>query len=384
MRAVDSSCGHRLLRLTEKRIDIRWRDLDAPRPREPGRVPDVRRGDRRRLVPGGARARRRRGLGLRRRPARDRLPQRAPARRRAGRRQRQRLVRLGTSSVTRRPRAARGIGRPRRRPRPSPCSPSGIREARTARPIIDDERAQLEAGMSFNGTSIQNRSTSRASARGRSRRGVGGAGARRSSIRERSTTSQAGPAARRRCAPTARPSSAGGIRPRMLTGNTERDLSVDVLGTRSPAPFLLAPVGVLSIAHAEGELAAARAAAALRIPFMPLDRRLVIDRGHRRRRWATRRAGSSSTGSTTARSSPASSRGPSAAGFSAIVVTLDTPILGWRPRDLRNAYLPFITRPGLRAVLQRPRLPREAREAAGGGHARRRPRRCSRRSRISP
>ena len=31
-----------------------------------------------------------------------------------------------------------------------------------------------------------------------------------------------------------------------------------------------------------------------------------------------------------------------AAGFSAIVVTLDTPILGWRPRDLRRAYLPFI------------------------------------------
>src|SRR4029079_5224127 len=56
-------------------------------------------------------------------------------------------------------------------------------------------------------------------------------------------------------------------RPRMLTGNVERDLEVDVLGTKSPAPFLLAPIGVLSIAHPEGELAAARAAAALRIPF---------------------------------------------------------------------------------------------------------------------
>jgi lactate 2-monooxygenase len=30
-----------------------------------------------------------------------------------------------------------------------------------------------------------------------------------------------------------------------------------------------------------------------------------------------------------------------AAGYGAIVVTLDTLILGWRPRDLRNAYLPF-------------------------------------------
>src|SRR5215210_7447844 len=35
--------------------------------------------------------------------------------------------------------------------------------------------------------------------------------------------------------------------PRMLRGNRERDLAVDVLGTSSAAPFLLAPVGVLSI-----------------------------------------------------------------------------------------------------------------------------------------
>src|SRR5437879_224629 len=51
------------------------------------------------------------------------------------------------------------------------------------------------------------------------------------------------------------------IWPRMLAGNTTRDLSVDVLGTRSPAPFLLAPVGVLSIAHEEAEVGVGRAAA---------------------------------------------------------------------------------------------------------------------------
>src|ERR687895_296767 len=44
------------------------------------------------------------------------------------------------------------------------------------------------------------------------------------------------------------------LRPRMLTGNSERDLSVEVLGLRSPAPFLLGPVGVLSIVHPEAEL----------------------------------------------------------------------------------------------------------------------------------
>ena len=58
------------------------------------------------------------------------------------------------------------------------------------------------------------------------------------------------------------------IRPRMLTGNAQRDLSVEVLGTRSPAPFLLAPIGVLSIAHPDGELAVARAAASSGVPMV--------------------------------------------------------------------------------------------------------------------
>ena len=43
------------------------------------------------------------------------------------------------------------------------------------------------------------------------------------------------------------------LRPRMLTGNAQRDLSVEVLGLRSPAPFFLAPIGVLEIVHPEGE-----------------------------------------------------------------------------------------------------------------------------------
>jgi isopentenyl diphosphate isomerase/L-lactate dehydrogenase-like FMN-dependent dehydrogenase len=130
------------------------------------------------------------------------------------------------------------------------------------------------------------------------------------------------------------------LRPHMLAGNTQRDLSVDVLGTPSPFPFFLAPVGVLSIAHPDGELAAARAAAALRVPFILSsaashsieeiadamgaaprwfqlywvnDREVVESLVHR----------------------------AEVSGYAAIVVTLDTLVLGWRPRDLRNAYLPF-------------------------------------------
>src|ERR1700675_988099 len=58
------------------------------------------------------------------------------------------------------------------------------------------------------------------------------------------------------------------IRPRMLTGNLQRDISVDVLGQHSPAPFFFAPLGVLSIASEEGELGVARAAASSRVPMV--------------------------------------------------------------------------------------------------------------------
>src|SRR5260370_24544230 len=56
------------------------------------------------------------------------------------------------------------------------------------------------------------------------------------------------------------------LRPAMLAGNQQRDLRVSVLGTSSPAPFLLAPVGVLSAARTDGDTAVARSAAASGIP----------------------------------------------------------------------------------------------------------------------
>src|SRR3954453_18119221 len=58
------------------------------------------------------------------------------------------------------------------------------------------------------------------------------------------------------------------IVPRMLRDVAARDLRTTVLGTAMPAPVLLAPVGVQSIIHPEGELASARAAAALSIPYV--------------------------------------------------------------------------------------------------------------------
>jgi lactate 2-monooxygenase len=131
------------------------------------------------------------------------------------------------------------------------------------------------------------------------------------------------------------------LRPRMLAGNVERDLTVDVLGTSSAAPFLLAPVGVLSIAHAEAEVGAGRGAAATGVPFVLSSAatstiEAVAEAMDDAPRWFQlywindREVAASFV------------RRAEASGYSAIVVTLDTPALAWRPRDLRNAYLPFL------------------------------------------
>jgi lactate 2-monooxygenase len=130
------------------------------------------------------------------------------------------------------------------------------------------------------------------------------------------------------------------LRPRMLGGHAQRELSVEVLGTPSPFPFFLAPVGVLSIAHADGELAPARAAAAARVPFI-----LSTAASHSIEEIAEAMGDAPRWFQlywVSDRDVVASLVGRAeASGYAAIVVTLDTLVLGWRPRDLRNAYLPF-------------------------------------------
>jgi lactate 2-monooxygenase len=131
------------------------------------------------------------------------------------------------------------------------------------------------------------------------------------------------------------------LRPRMLSGNVKRDLSVEVLGTRSAAPFLLAPIGVLGIVHPDAELAVARAAAATGVPIVLSSAasssiEQVAEASGESPRWfqlywvSDRKICESFV------------RRAEAAGYGAIVVTLDTLVLGWRPRDLKNTYLPFL------------------------------------------
>ncbi len=131
------------------------------------------------------------------------------------------------------------------------------------------------------------------------------------------------------------------LRPRMLAGNVLRDLSVDVLGLHSPSPFFLGPVGVLSIAHSEKEVGAARGAATAGAPFVLSSaasssiEEVAEAMGDAPRwfqlYWINDREVAASF-----------VRRAEAAGYGAIVVTLDTPMLAWRPRDLRQAYLPFL------------------------------------------
>jgi lactate 2-monooxygenase len=129
------------------------------------------------------------------------------------------------------------------------------------------------------------------------------------------------------------------IRPRMLTGNATRDISVEVLGMRSPAPFFLAPVGVLSIAHEEAEVGVGIASASSGVPMLlssaathSLEDVAATDAPRWfQLYWVNDREICASF-----------VRRAEQAGYGAIVVTLDTLTLGWRPRDLRAAYLPFL------------------------------------------
>ncbi|MDN3359352.1 lactate 2-monooxygenase [Actinomadura sp. DC4] len=127
--------------------------------------------------------------------------------------------------------------------------------------------------------------------------------------------------------------------PRMLRGSSGCDLSATVLGQTLSVPVLLGPVGVLRQLHPEGELAVARAAESMGVTmvlstaashtmeevaevggprwyqlYWPNDRDLAVSFLDRAK----------------------------TAGYSALVVTLDTFMLAWRPHDLDNAYLPFL------------------------------------------
>jgi lactate 2-monooxygenase len=143
------------------------------------------------------------------------------------------------------------------------------------------------------------------------------------------------------------------IVPRVLRDLSERDLSAELLGTRILAPVMLAPIGVQTLVHSDGELASARAAAEVGVPLI------------------------TSTASATSMEDIAEANGDSprwyqlywpnddaitaslveraeSAGYGAIVVTVDNYVPGWKPRDLQQAYLPFLEGIGIAQYLSDP------------------------------
>jgi lactate 2-monooxygenase len=143
------------------------------------------------------------------------------------------------------------------------------------------------------------------------------------------------------------------IVPRVLTNVSTASFASTVLGTKLAVPFMLAPVGVLAIAHPDGELAVARAAAAAGVPMIlstaastPMED--VAAANGDGQRWYQLYWPSD-------RTLAASLLGRAqAAGFSVLVVTLDTRALAWRPRDLDNGFLPFLHGIGVQNYLTDP------------------------------
>ena len=135
------------------------------------------------------------------------------------------------------------------------------------------------------------------------------------------------------------------IVPRMLRDVSQRDLSVTVLNTRMPAPVALAPVGVQSILHPDAELAVARAAAALGLTMtlstvssFSMEEVAAAGAGPKwfQLYWPRSRELAASLIGRAER-----------AGFEAIVLTVDSFLPGWKPRDLQGAWQPFLDGTGI-------------------------------------
>ena len=136
------------------------------------------------------------------------------------------------------------------------------------------------------------------------------------------------------------------IVPRMLRDVEQRDTSVELFGRRQPSPFVLSPIGVLEMVDSDADLAVARAARGAGAPMTfsnqashPMEacaRELGDATRYFQLYWSTSNELVESF-----------ARRAEACGCAAIVITLDTTILGWRTRDLDLAYLPFLRGKGI-------------------------------------
>ncbi len=145
------------------------------------------------------------------------------------------------------------------------------------------------------------------------------------------------------------------IVPRMAHGATHRDLSVDLLGRRLDSPVLLAPVGAGQVIDPDCDLKVARAAAEVGVPYVytnqggtPMEQ--LAEAMGTANRWVQLywSVDEPLVDSLIGRAE--------AIDAGALVVTLDTTILGWRPQDLNLASLPFAQGLGIGQYTSDPRF----------------------------
>lgn len=152
------------------------------------------------------------------------------------------------------------------------------------------------------------------------------------------------------------------ILPRMLRDTSDRSLEVEVGGRTLPTPITLSPIGVQTLYASDGELATARAAAALDVPqcvstVSSMSFESVAEQLDETPRWAQfyLTTDDAITASFIERVENA--------GYDGIMVTVDTPYTGWRTRLQATGQIPmseqhgvanFFEDPAFRDRLERP------------------------------
>jgi lactate 2-monooxygenase len=136
------------------------------------------------------------------------------------------------------------------------------------------------------------------------------------------------------------------IVPRMLRNVGERNTGIELFGRKLASPILLSPVGVLEMVHPQADVAVARAAAAMGVPYIFSNQasksmeECAAAMGNSPRWFQLYWSKSNELVQSFVQRAER-------CGCTALVVTLDTTLLGWRTRDLELAYLPFLEGKGI-------------------------------------
>jgi lactate 2-monooxygenase len=143
--------------------------------------------------------------------------------------------------------------------------------------------------------------------------------------------------------------------PRVLRDVATRDLSVELLGRRLPAPLLVAPIGAAGLVRRGADVAIGRAAAATGLPY------ILSSQGSSPMEVTAAAMGEAPRWFQLYWSSDEALvdsflQRAEAIGAEAVVVTLDTTMLGWRPRDLDRGSLPFARGIGIAQYTSDPRF----------------------------